>query len=324
MSKIKGLFLSSLFVLLLPIQVQGEPAARVGDWTLDLGKVDTMISGQVHDLRIEKIEAEVLDHLLDLESKANNIPKDQVVDKMAAKYLVPVTEDQVKQFMEANKAKIPANDPAIKEKVHSFLENQAQKLAKTKYHEDLASRYKVEILLEEPRYTVTGPQDLSRGPANAPVTIIEFSDFECPYCRKAQAVLGKLKETYGDKLRFVFRHYPLPFHKLAPKASEAAMCANEQGKFWDFHDALFTDSQSLAVDALKELATKLKLDTAKFDECLTSSRHASRISSDSAEGQQLGITGTPTFFINGLKLVGAVPLDAFKEVLDKELKEKSK
>ncbi|MBF0131420.1 MAG: thioredoxin domain-containing protein [Magnetococcales bacterium] len=324
MSKIKGLLLSSLFVLLLPIQVQGEPAARVGDWTLDLGKVDTMISGQVHDLRIEKIEAEVLDHLLELESKANNIPKDQVVDKMAAKYLVPVTEDQVKQFMEANKAKIPANDPGIKEKVHSFLENQALKLAKTKYHEDLASRYKVEILLEEPRYTVTGPQDLSRGPANAPVTIIEFSDFECPYCRKAQAVLGKLKETYGDKLRFVFRHYPLPFHKLAPKASEAAMCANEQSKFWDFHDALFADSQSLAVDALKELATKLKLDTAKFDECLTSGRHASRIASDSAEGQQLGITGTPTFFINGLKLVGAVPLDAFKEVLDKEIKEKSK
>lgn len=324
MSKIKGLFLSSLFVLLLPIQVQGEPAARVGDWTLDLGKVDTMISGQVHDLRIEKIEAEVLNHLLELESKANNIPKDQVVDKLAAKYLVPVTEDQVKQFMEANKAKIPANDPGIKEKVHSFLENQALKLAKTKYHEDLASRYKVEILLEEPRYVVTGPQDLSRGLSTAPVTIIEFSDFECPYCRKAQAVLGKLKDTYGDKLRFVFRHYPLPFHKLAPKASEAAMCANEQGKFWDFHDALFADSQSLAVDALKELATKLKLDTAKFDECLTSGRHVSRISSDSAEGQQLGITGTPTFFINGLKLVGAVPLDAFKEVLDKELKEKSK
>lgn len=315
--------LSSLVaLLLLPAPVLAEPAARVGDWTLDLSKVDSMIAGQVYELRMEKVEAEVLDHLLELESKANKIPKDQIVDKMATKYLVPVTAEQVKQFMDTNKDKIPGNDPGIKEKVQTFLESQALKQAKSKYHEDLATRYKVELFLEEPRYPVTGPQDLSTGPANAPVTITEFSDFECPYCRKAQAVIKQLKETYGDKLRFVFRHYPLPFHKLAPKASEAAMCANEQGKFWPYHDALFVESQALTAEALKELAKKLGLDTAKFDECFNSGRQAARVSSDSADGRQLGISGTPTFFINGVKLVGAIPLDAFKDVIDRELKPK--
>ncbi|MBF0420557.1 MAG: DsbA family protein [Magnetococcales bacterium] len=321
MKPIKMLFLSSLVALVLfPTLVRAEPAARVGDWTLDLTKVDAMLSGQIHELRMEKIEAEVLDHLLELEAKANKIPKEQVEDKMAAKFVTPVTEEQVNKFMEANKEKIPAKDPAIKEKVKSYLEDQARKNAKAKYHEEIASKYKVEILLEEPRYTLTGPQDLSRGLANAPVTIVEFSDFECPYCRKAQPVLGQLKTAYGDKVRFVFRHYPLPFHKLAPKASEASMCANEQNKFWEYHDALFAESQSLAEDALKELAKKVGLDAAKFDECIKSSRHAARIAADAAEGKQLGITGTPTFFVNGIKMVGAVPLENFKEVIDRELK----
>ncbi|MBF0107728.1 MAG: DsbA family protein [Magnetococcales bacterium] len=307
-------------LLLLPIASMAEPVARIGDWTLDKAKVDAMLAGQFHDLRMEKIEMEVLDHLLELDAKANNLPRDQVEEKMAAKFLVTLTEDQVKQFMEANKERIPGNDPAIKEKVRTFLENQSLKQAKMKYHESLVEKYKAEILLEEPRYTVTGPEDLSRGPATAPVTIIEFSDFECPYCRKAQGVLSQLKEAYGDKLRFVFRHFPLPFHKQAPKASEASMCANEQEKFWPYHDALFVESQSLAEDALKELAKKLSLDMTKFEECLKSGRHAARITADSASGKQLGITGTPTFFVNGIKLVGAIPLNTFKEIIDQEIK----
>ena len=98
------------------------------------------------------------------------------------------------------------------------------------------------------------------------------------------------------------------------------MCAHEQDKFWPYHDALFVESQSLAVDALKELAKKLGLDATKFDECLGSTRHAERVATDSATGRQLGITGTPTFFINGVKLVGAIPLNTFKEVIDRELK----
>ncbi|MBF0421601.1 MAG: DsbA family protein [Magnetococcales bacterium] len=315
--------LSGLVALLtFPALVQAEPAARIGDWTLDLAKVDAMLTGQIHELRVEKIESEVLDHLLELEAKANKIPKDQVEDKMSAKYLTPVTEEQIKQFMESNKEKIPVKETGIKEKIKTFLENQARNNAKTKYHEEIAEKYKVEILLEEPRYTLTGPQDLTRGLAQAPITITEFSDFECPYCRKEQAVLGQLKSTYGDKLRFVFRHYPLPFHKHAPKASEASMCAHEQDKFWQYHDALFTDSQSIAEEGLKELAKKQGLDEAKFDECLKSGRHTARIAADTAEGKQLGITGTPTFFVNGFKMVGAIPLNNFKEVIDRELKVK--
>lgn len=174
----------------------------------------------------------------------------------------------------------------------------------------------------------TGPIDVSLdddpvlGDENAPVTIVEFSDFECPFCKRFyDQTYEQLKTEYVDtgKAKLVYRDLPLPMHANAQKAHEAAECADDQGKFWEYHDALFENQQSLGVSSLKGYAEDLGLDTATFNDCLDSGKHADEVKNDLKDANSYGATGTPTFFINGKKLVGAQPYQAFKQVIDAEL-----
>ena len=159
----------------------------------------------------------------------------------------------------------------------------------------------------------------ARGPESAPVTIVEFSDFQCPFCVRAQPTLQRLRETYGDKLRFVFLDFPLEIHPQAPKAHEAAACAGDQGKFWPMYDRLFASGGKLEVADLKSYAGELGLDGAAFGTCLESGRHSAATEAALQEGQRHGVTGTPAFFINGRLLVGAQPFEAFAQVIEDEL-----
>ncbi|MDY7230771.1 DsbA family protein [Hyalangium rubrum] len=159
-----------------------------------------------------------------------------------------------------------------------------------------------------------------KGPANAPVTIVAFSDFECPFCGRVVPTLKALEEQYGNKIRVAFKHQPLPFHANAKPAAAAAMAAHEQGKFWEYHDKLFANQRALDRASLEKYAEELKLDMGKFKAALDSGKFNAQIEADSAEGSRVGANGTPTFFINGRTLVGAQPVDAFKRVIDEELK----
>jgi protein-disulfide isomerase len=174
----------------------------------------------------------------------------------------------------------------------------------------------------------SGPVDVSEadnpsiGDADAPVTIIEFSDFECPFCgRYVTQTYPQIKKDYVDtgKVRIVFRDYPLPFHSNAQKAAEAAECADDQGKFWDMHAKLFSNQQALDVASLKKYAGELALDQTEFDECLDSGKHAAEVQQDLADGSAAGVSGTPSFFVNGMLLVGAQPYSEFKKLIDAEL-----
>lgn len=169
---------------------------------------------------------------------------------------------------------------------------------------------------------VSADDDPFKGSADAPITIIEFSDFECSFCARFTAdALPQLIKTYIDtgKVKLVFRDYPLPFHKNAQKAAEAAECAVEQGKFWEYHDKVFANQNSLGVTSLKQYAKDLGLDSAKFDQCLDSGKMAQEVKKDFSDGTAYGVDGTPTFFINGVKLVGAQPLEAFAQIIEQEL-----
>lgn len=157
------------------------------------------------------------------------------------------------------------------------------------------------------------------GAENAPVTIVEFSDFQCPYCGKVEPTIQRILNDYNGKVKVVYRDYPLSFHQFAQKASESAECAGEQGKFWEMHGLLFQHQDALDVSSLKSYATSLGLDESKFAECLDSGRMAAEVKADTDEGAALGVTGTPAFFINGVSLVGAQPYNAFVDVINKEL-----
>jgi len=161
------------------------------------------------------------------------------------------------------------------------------------------------------------------GPRNAPVTLVEFADYECPYCQKVAPDLKKLQAEFGDKVVFSFRDFPLPMHARAEKAAEAARCAGEQGKFWEFHDELF-QSKELDFDQLKVHAQALSLDSAKFNKCLDAGDEAAGVSVDRKEGIRLGLTGTPSFFINGHFLSGAVDYATLHKIVEQQLAESSR
>jgi protein-disulfide isomerase len=184
----------------------------------------------------------------------------------------------------------------------------------------LKEKYGVQILLQEPRVEVAADGFPSKGPANAPVTIVEFSDFECPFCSRVVPTLDQVHEKYGEKVRLVFRQFPLhSIHPNAQKAAEASLCAHDQGKFWEMHDLMFEEQKQLTVAQLKEKARRLELDGGRFDQCLDSDRHADAVRQDLRDGMVVGVTGTPAMFVNGRFISGAVPFEQLAQIVDEEL-----
>jgi protein-disulfide isomerase len=159
-----------------------------------------------------------------------------------------------------------------------------------------------------------------RGGDHAPVTIVEYSDFQCPYCRQEESLLRRLLNTYGDQVRLVYMDYPLPSHPRAMEAAMAARCADEQGKFWAYHDALFASSSALSTPELKAAATQLGLDSATFDACLDQHKYKSAVLADITEGEKAGAQGTPYFVIGGRSMNGPQPLSAIESAIDDQLR----
>lgn len=170
-----------------------------------------------------------------------------------------------------------------------------------------------------PRADVNSGNAHFKGSSNAKVTIIEYSDFQCPYCGRALPTLQQVLETYGDKVRIGYKHFPLSFHQNAENAALASECAAEQGRFWEYHDILFSNQQALDAGSLKGYASQMGLDTGKFNQCLDSKKYLNIVRQHMQEGTQEGVDGTPAFFINGALISGAQPFEAFRQVIDAEL-----
>jgi protein-disulfide isomerase len=159
--------------------------------------------------------------------------------------------------------------------------------------------------------------DHVRGPENAAITLVEFSDLQCPFCQRFHPTVQRLLQEYPDKIRWVYRHYPLTqIHPEAQPAAEAAECAGQQGKFWEYVDSLFDNQQSLAAAYYPELAKTLKLNVSKFSACLTDGIGKAKIAADVAEGNQIGVNGTPTSYLNGQEVAGAQPYETVKAQVD--------
>jgi protein-disulfide isomerase len=182
----------------------------------------------------------------------------------------------------------------------------------------------VRVRLDPPREKVSVTGSASKGPSAAPIELIEFSDFQCPYCLRAYPTINQVLSTYGDKIRFVYRHYPLPSHPNARPAAEASQCAAEQGQFWQYYEKLFADQTRLSDDGLKQSAAALGMDATRFNACFDSHKYKDRVETDIREGNDAGVSGTPAFFINGRMLTGAQPFEAFKRIIDEELELRKK
>jgi len=186
---------------------------------------------------------------------------------------------------------------------------------------ETCARADVSVLLQPPRVEVSYDPARVIGQPNAPITIVEFSDFQCPFCQRAYPVVKQLLAKYPNQIKLAYRDFPLrQIHPQADAAAAASRCAGEQGKFWEFHDRLFESNRPLDTPSFVEHATQLALDIPKFNECLESGRFDALIEEDLQDGNQAGVTGTPAFFINGVAVTGSQPLAVFEKVVEEELR----
>jgi len=311
-----------------PGQEKAAPpvAAIVAGKPIEVSEVDDLVRSQLmdlrareHQLRSQALDALVTQALLEKEAEARGMTP-EALHKAEVEDKALVTDADAKSYYEANKARFGATSEAdALRQVKAGLGQQRQTERRAAFSRDLRKKYEVKVLLEPYRVPVEVGAAPVRGNPGAPVTVVEFSDFQCPYCVRARPTVNRVRETYGDKVRWVFRHFPLDFHAQAEKAGEAAACAGEQGKFWEMHDLLWANSAQLQVADLKAHAATLGLDAASYGQCLDSGRHAGLVEADLRAGQGYGVSGTPAFFVNGRPLVGAQPFDAFAQVIDDEL-----
>jgi protein-disulfide isomerase len=257
--------------------------------------------------------------LLEQKAKSQNLTVDQLLDRDIKSQVKDPTEDQMKVYYEGLETDQPYE--AVRDKVLEKIRDLRFQKARTAYIKALRAQTTVSIALAPPTVKLDTQATQTAqvvGPEKPAVTLVEFADYECPYCQKVAEDVKRLQADYAGKVAFSYKDFPLPMHARAEKAAEASRCALKQGKFWEFHDELF-HSHELDVDQLKAQARALKLDDAAFDKCLDSGEEAAAVERDRKEGLRLGINGTPSFFINGHYLSGALDYAALRQVVDQQL-----
>jgi len=279
-----------------------------------IGAQLAQIEEQKHNARKQGLENMINERLLEDEAKKRGMTTDALVKAEVEDKVPAPTEEEIKKFYDANQARMGGMTyEQMKDRLAQYLSNTPKQAKFREMITKLRESAGVKVTLPAPpkprkQVAATGP---SRGPSDAKVTIVEFSDFQCPFCSRAHDTVEEVMRSYAGKVKLVYRQMPLTqLHPNAMKAAEASLCAHDQGKFWEYHDTLFKNQQALQVDKLKEYATQMGLDGAQKSEA---------VQADMKDGEKVGVQGTPAFFINGVFLNGAVPIDEFREVIDTEL-----
>ena len=308
-----------------------RPAATVGSQTITMDDLDRAagtqlmkIRQQEYQVRMDVLEGMVQQRLIAEEAAARKVSeadllKTEVEDKTTAP-----TADEVSQYYERMKARMGGKTlDEVKGDIEKTLKVQKQNERRAQFLTELTAKSDVRFYLDPPRATVNvRPGAPAVGPADAPITIVEWSDYQCPFCKRAHPVVEQVLTEYKDKIRFVYLDYPLPFHKQAVPASLAVHCAGDQGKFWEYHRNLMEVNGDLMPADLSKRASDVGLDAAALTSCVDSKKYEPLITAAYNEGAALGVTGTPAFFINGRMLVGAQPIDQFRQIINDELARK--
>ena len=305
-------------------------AAVLDGETVSVAEVDAWIKEQLFDqatddgapMKLYEVRSRSLDEminqrLLEAEAAPLGLTPEELVRQETEKRTT-VADEEVLAFYEENKKRM--GEVAFEEvepRIVRHLQQQRGSAAAKEYIQELREQASIEIYIDAPRVEVsaTGP---SLGPDDAPVTIVEFSDYRCGYCRKAESTLEQLLERYPSEVRLVSRHFPL--NPVSRGAAEAAACANEQGRFWEFHRKLFASGGKVDAESLRQYASEADLNVDAFQTCVDERRFQADIEADLAEGREAGVTGTPAFFVNGIAVKGARPLDHFVGLVESELR----
>jgi len=297
--------------------------ARVGGDNLTMADLQKQEGGKLLQAEYQYYlnERKALEDLIDQqlladEARRRNVTVDQLLNTEVYKDVKDPTEDQLEVYYEGLDTQEPY--AAVRKDVLDHIRELRRNKARAAFVENLRQQAHINVSLMPPSADVNLNKTYENGDPNAPVTLVEFADYECPYCQNVNPQIQQLKKEFGDKLTLAFKDFPLPMHHSAEKAAEAARCAGEQGKYWQYHDVLFY-SKLLSVDDLKQHARTLNLNGDQFDTCLDSGREAAAVQKDLQEGKQLGLTGTPSFFINGHFFSGVVDYGTLKDMVNQQL-----
>ena len=307
-------------------EVDGKPITDA-EVEQALGRQLQSLQEQIYSMKRDKVRAMIAERLLAEEAAKRAISVPDLLNTEVTSKLPETTEQDVDKFYQQNRNRLQGKDEAAaRPQARAMLRAEQAAKAREAYVETLRGRAKVVVYLKEPaavRAQVPLSGGIARGPENALVTIVEFTDFHCPFCRRVRPTIAELFAKFGDKLRYVHYDFPIAqLHPQAPRAHVAARCANDQGKFWSYHDELFAGPARSDNEQLETYAEEAKLDVAAFDQCLDSKKHEADVQKNIEAGKALGVNATPTFFINGRMVVGAKPLSAFVGIVEEELARK--
>jgi protein-disulfide isomerase len=315
-----------MVAVLLPASAFAEPVATVAGEPISREELEKQVRPQLIDLENQRFEVleggldeMIAQRLLTKEAKARGVTIDALRQTEITSKVTEPTDIEIQAVYDRNKDQIGGQALAdVRDQIVAYLKGQRETAKTEEFLQALRKKYETKVLLLPPMIQVATGSNPPRGGAKAQVTVVAFSDFECPFCKRAEVTVERVMKHYGDRLRYYHRDFPLPFHSNAHDAAEAARCAGDQGRYWDYYTTLFASTE-LSTPIFQEIATGMQLDRAKFDECLASGRHAAAVDKDLADGEQVGVNGTPAFFVNGRMLSGAQPFERFQEVIDAEL-----
>jgi protein-disulfide isomerase len=306
----------------------GTVILTVGGLPITAGTIDERLKPIVYKLRLntyqlaeQALDVTINDMLLLAEASRLNVPPEEIVRKEITEKIRPPTEAEIAKFYSENKARIPIELAAASNQIASYLQDQDRQRLETAFSKRLRAGANIRVLISEPALPVQSisvDDDPSRGDAKAPVTIVEFTDFQCPSCAAMQPVLEEILKSYGNKVRLVVRDFPLARHENARKAAEAANAANAQGKFFEYTALLFKRQDKLDPASLKKYATELGLNRARFDLELDGGKYAAEVKHDVDEGEMYGIDSTPAVFVNGVAL-REMSIEALRALIDRGL-----
>ncbi len=274
----------------------------------------------INKARQQGLDKLIFDTLVEQEATAAGMESEAWLKQEVEDKIEPVTDEEARAFFAANPPRGPQDFDAMKPRVVQYLERQRGQERMMAVMDELKEKHGVTIALEPFRLEVSPDDDPAKGADDAVVTIVEFADFQCGFCGRSRTTTDQILETYSDTVKFVFRDYPIAKHPRAAFMSQAANCAGDQDKYWEYYDVLFDNPRKTSDDDMKAHAADLGLDAAVFATCYDDGKYKEEVEKDFEDGMAVGVTGTPAFFINGRMISGAQPFEAFAEVIDDELK----
>lgn len=278
---------------------------------------------KIFDIKFNKLNQLIIEKLIKIDPKSKGLTQDQYFEKhITSKF--KVTDKEVSAFIKERKIPKTQINPQVREKIVNYLSMQKKDSSVKAWIGEQTSKTGVEIFFqkpERPSFDVKVGDSPTFGGENAKVTIVEFSDFQCPFCAEGSKILKKLKAKYGKKIKVAFKQFPLPFHTQAKKAAVASLCIKEQkiDFFWKMHDRMFEEQGKLNIGDLKATAKILGANPEQFNKCLDDNKYIGQVEKEIQEGKDIGVKSTPTFFVNGKLVAGALPVDVFSEIIDQEL-----